>query len=380
MGLTVSAEEIIKDRMILKRESFLNLSRSSYLVSKVLLLFGLSAIQTILFAIIGTGILEIKSMTFSYWLILFSTSCFANMLGLNISSAFNSVVTIYILIPLLIIPQLILSGVVVSFDKLNGSITTRDKVPVIGEVMASRWAFEAMAVDQFVSNDYNKPLYPLERDMANAEYKSVNYIPKVLALSKSSLAYKGENKDRFEEDLATLRNEVAKELQVVGQDQFDISRITPEAYDQQVADDLASFLDALRKFYNNRRKKADEKREAYLAEMSANDEARSDYIDLKGKYNNKRISLMVKNTSVSERVVREGDELVQKVYPIYAKPTPAHALDFRTIFYYPEKHILGAYIGTKTFNVLVIWSMTLILFVTLYFDVLKKLISGRKRS
>ena len=130
-------------------------------------------------------------MTFSYWLILFSTSCFANMLGLNISSAFNSVVTIYILIPLLIIPQLILSGVVVSFDKLNGTITTRDKVPIIGEVMASRWAFEAMAVDQFVSNDYNKPLYPLERDMANAEYKSVNYIPQVLALSKSALASKG---------------------------------------------------------------------------------------------------------------------------------------------------------------------------------------------
>ena len=36
MGLVVSAEEIIKDRKILKRESFLNLSKFSYLNSKIL--------------------------------------------------------------------------------------------------------------------------------------------------------------------------------------------------------------------------------------------------------------------------------------------------------------------------------------------------------
>src|SRR5690606_14297295 len=33
-GLTMSAEEIFRDRKILKRERFLHLSRSSYLVSK----------------------------------------------------------------------------------------------------------------------------------------------------------------------------------------------------------------------------------------------------------------------------------------------------------------------------------------------------------
>ena len=49
MGLTVSAEEIIKDRKLLKREKLLNLSKGSYLFSKVLILFTLSAIQTICF-------------------------------------------------------------------------------------------------------------------------------------------------------------------------------------------------------------------------------------------------------------------------------------------------------------------------------------------
>ena len=35
LGLTVAAEEIIRDRKILKREKFLNLSRGSYLFSKI---------------------------------------------------------------------------------------------------------------------------------------------------------------------------------------------------------------------------------------------------------------------------------------------------------------------------------------------------------
>ena len=99
IGLTVSAEEIIRDRKILKRESFLNLSKGSYLTSKILILFFISAIQTLSFVLIGNYILEIKGMYLDFWMVLFSTSCFANMLGLNISASFNSAVTIYILIP-----------------------------------------------------------------------------------------------------------------------------------------------------------------------------------------------------------------------------------------------------------------------------------------
>jgi len=378
MGLTVSAEEIIKDRMILKRESFLNLSRFSYLSSKVLLLFGLSAVQTILFVLIGTWILEVKAMTLSYWIILFSTSCFANMLGLNISSAFNSVVTIYILIPLLIIPQLILSGVVVNFDKLNGALTTKDKVPVIGEIMTSRWAYEALVVNQFVNNPYSRPLYPLEREMAVSEFKSVDYIPQLQALTKRALSLKGSDEDGYNEDLKILRNEISKELEVVGANQFDISKLSSENFNENVALELDEFLSALRKFYNNRRKKADKAREEYLAANTSTPEKKQAYLASRGRYDNERIGYMLKNTSVSDRVVREGNELVQKVYPIYGRVKPSNPLDFRTLFYYPEKHFLGAYLNTTFFNILVIWSMTLLLFITLYFDVLKRILSGRK--
>ncbi len=55
MGLTVSAEEIIKDRKILKREAFLNLSWNSYLMSKVMVQLAISAIQA--FTLCSSGIL-----------------------------------------------------------------------------------------------------------------------------------------------------------------------------------------------------------------------------------------------------------------------------------------------------------------------------------
>jgi len=82
VGLTVSAEEIINDKKILRREAFLNLSRFSYLLSKVGILAILSAIQVALFVWIGNSILQIKDMFLDYWIILFTSAVFANLLGL----------------------------------------------------------------------------------------------------------------------------------------------------------------------------------------------------------------------------------------------------------------------------------------------------------
>ena len=58
VGLSLSAEEIINDRKILNREKFLNLSWLSYLFSKTSILVGISAIQSILFVLIGNSVIE----------------------------------------------------------------------------------------------------------------------------------------------------------------------------------------------------------------------------------------------------------------------------------------------------------------------------------
>ncbi|NJK97774.1 MAG: ABC transporter permease [Bacteroidales bacterium] len=171
IGLSVSAEEIIKDRKILKREKFLNLSWSSYLLSKIAVLLTISAIQALTFVVIGNSIMEIKGMYIQYWLVLFSAWAAANLIGLVISDSFSTVVTIYILIPFLVIPQIILSGVIVKFDKINPSLSSPSNIPFYGELMVARWAYEALAVYQYTENKYEEIFYPDEKKMSIAEFK-----------------------------------------------------------------------------------------------------------------------------------------------------------------------------------------------------------------
>lgn len=376
MGLTVSAEEIIKDRKILKREAFLHLSKMSYLSSKTLILFGLSAVQTLLFVLIGNWILEIQGMTLWYWIILFSVSCFANILGLNISAGFNSVITVYILIPLLIIPQLILSGVVVDFDKLNTSFADSEKVPFIGEVMASRWAYEALAVTQFRDNPFNRDYYALEREVAQNTYKSV-YYAKYLQ-EHLDYAYKNKEKAAVERELDLIRNEIKKQLSIFGEDKLpSVDKLTPEGLDKTTYNEAANFLAAIQKVYNTRRKKAKDALDELIKEQTNTEEKEQEYLSMKRRYENDRISYMLKNIGTKRRVIVSGDELVQKIYPVYSKNEhPDHALDFRTNFYFPEKYIAGSYVDTKVFNVAIIWVMTLFLFIAVYFDWLRKIVGG----
>ena len=104
MGLSISAEEIIKDRTILKREHFLRLSRSSYLTSKMIYLLFVSGLQSLLFIAVGNVIIGVGGeMFFIWWSILWATSFLANLTGLILSQTMSSVVAIYITIPLLLI-------------------------------------------------------------------------------------------------------------------------------------------------------------------------------------------------------------------------------------------------------------------------------------
>ena len=162
IGMSGSAEEIIKDRALLKREKFLRLSYSSYIWSKIIYLAGVSAIQTLLFILIGNAIMGLHGLTLVWWLILFVTALLSNLVGLLLSQCLSSVVAIYISIPILLIPQILLCGLVVSFSDLTPKSTTGN-VPVIGDIIPSRWAYEALAVTSFTDNAYEQPFFGIDK-------------------------------------------------------------------------------------------------------------------------------------------------------------------------------------------------------------------------
>lgn len=381
MGLTVSAEEIIRDRKILKRESFLHLSRSSYILSKISILFMLSAIQTFTFVLVGNSILEIKGMLLEHWFILFTASCFANLLGLNISSAFNSAVTIYILIPLLLIPQLILSGVVVKFDKLNPVIGNTATVPFVGDLMASRWAFEAAMVTQFKDNPYEREFYVYDKVMASSDFRKVYFIPELETRLQFCLNnYKSadpETRAKLESDMALLRNEIGRQMVLVGPQKINgLENLTPAKFDSTVYNSVSTFFEGLKKFYIKRYNAADHEKESKIRAQTNTPEKEKEFDQYREKYHNEAITDLVKNVTETHRIIEKDGKLVQKIYPVYKDPDPEHPIDFDAQFYMPSKHFLSRNIDTFIFNNGVIWSMSFVLAILLYFDVLRRIIDG----
>ena len=175
IGMSGSAEEIIKDRALLKRESFLNLSYGSYISSKIVYMAGVSLLQTLLFILIGNYIMGLHGLFLTWWLILFVTALLSSLMGLLLSQCLSSVVSIYISIPILLIPQILLCGLVVSFSDLAPKSTTGN-VPLIGEIIPSRWAYEALAVTSYSDNLYEKPFFELDQKKYETQFYNFGYV------------------------------------------------------------------------------------------------------------------------------------------------------------------------------------------------------------
>ncbi len=386
MGLTISAEEIIKDAKTLKREAFLNLSRSSYLSSKMFIMFSFSAFQTWLFVLIGNWISGIHGLHFTYWVVLFTCSCFANMLGLNISASFKSVITIYILIPVLLIPQLVLGGVVVKFDELNPQMYRQGEVPLLGDLMASRWAFEALVVSQFKDNEFEKEFYPYDKQIAMADYKRTYYLPTLS--SKLEYCSNVESDDdrlydkQYIDNLKLLRNELEKEAKVNSAlGRVPLDKLRARSFDRKAAEQVKSYLARSRAFYIRQYNQAYKLKDSLLTYKVRNEAAQKEFLAKKASYHNESIERLATNNTVENRIIEYKNHLLQRIYPVSQDPPNlGGVLEWRAHCVAPATPLLGPKVPTRVFNVAIVGVMSMILFATLYYEVLNKTISGGFRT
>jgi ABC-type multidrug transport system ATPase subunit/uncharacterized tellurite resistance protein B-like protein len=371
MGLTLSAEEIIKDRKILKREAFLNLSWSSYLQSKLAVMFLISALQAMTFVMIGNSIMEIKGMYFHYWLILFSAWASSNVMGLLISDSFKTVVTIYILIPFLVIPQIILSGIIVKYEKLNPSISSPSRIPIYGELMTARWGYEALSVYQFMENDYDKQFYDFNKIMSIAEFKK-NYWVKNLMNKVDYLEKHYDepaNYKKIQSHLLLLRNEISRELEKNSLVKFDaLDSLYNDKLSIPVINSTREYLKNINRLYIRVYNKYDKISNDFKRDLIKTPEMKEKFDQLKRDYHNDRLTEFVENSSELVRIIEYKGRLYQKIDPIYQDPEPKFV---KAHFFSPRKMALGRYYSTFWINTCVIWAMSLILFVILYFRGLK---------
>jgi hypothetical protein len=295
---------------------------------------------------------------------------------LNISSAFTSVITIYIVIPFILIPQLLFSGVLVKFDKLHlSSSSSREYVPVIGDLMPARWAFEALAVKQFKDNEYEKHFFKSDMMVSQNSY----YCMLIDKLNDNLWRCK---KLRDSIDFRDLVNESFRRLNWHINELAGLSKINPgpwksslnaEKFNPDIGKNAGIFLDSLKKHYLHLTKQEISLRDTISSALvkAIGIDGR---VNLMDNYENKRLKDMVldRDNPDQHKTIETGYKIIRKYEPGYMKATSKYG---RAHFYAPIKMLWNKEIDTFWFNLLVLWFVTLVLYIILYFNLLQKVVS-----
>lgn len=142
-GCINGAREIVKEEPIYRRERTVNLGIVPYLFSKVVVLGVLCAFQSIILVIavnVKTAFpahgLILPSAFAEIYLTLFLTSMAGLMMGLALSALVSNNDRATSFIPILLIPQVIFSGVIFTLASAP--------MQIVGGIFAARWAMAAM--------------------------------------------------------------------------------------------------------------------------------------------------------------------------------------------------------------------------------------------
>jgi len=376
LGINITADQIFCDRKRLRRNKLLKISRSGYLLSTIIVLLILGALQSILYVLAGLPVLNIRGMMFEFWFAMFTTNAFAVILGLNVSSAFNSIRGIIVTNIIIVILQILFSGAVLDLSKLNRSVSSVDKVPMIAELMASKWAYEGLMVYQYKNNDIQKELYNIEKRISIANYMQVYYIPELLKRVDQCLydiRRKDTIKGSLDRNFRIIKNEIIIEQENTGLPFKMIERLEKGSFNNMIGFHTKDYLKKLDSYYGI----------MYLNATRDKDDIINKYLEKDlglyqsgiDKYTNDRITEIVRNGKEKKKIMVFRDRLVQVVDPVYRDPRVSGGMNIRAHLFAPQKHILGNLYNTFWFNMVVIWIMAALLYIILYFDLPKIIVA-----
>ncbi len=144
-GTNNSAKEIVGELAIYRRERMFNLRILPYIFSKIFVLTFFSAIQVLVFVAIIYNLVGSEELSFAaywgnVWVMLYL--CFsATLLGLLVSALVNNTEKVMTIIPIVLIPQIMLAGVM-------ATIPAKSTVEYASYAMLSRWGTESFAYVQ----------------------------------------------------------------------------------------------------------------------------------------------------------------------------------------------------------------------------------------
>ena len=354
IGMSGSAEEIIKDRALLKRERFLNLSYGSYIWSKIVYMAGVSLIQTFLFIIIGNAIMGLHGLFWTWWLILFITAFLASLTGLLLSQCLNSVVAIYISIPLLLIPQILLCGLVVSFSDLTPKSKTGN-VPIIGDLIPSRWSFEALAVTSFTDNKYERLFFNLDKEKYETQFYNIGYLYEIQSQLETLKDEQTHGKDVKPGHMEVIRTNLPIVTEYCGMKAYQ----GDESYTS-----LYNYMKEAEKILSKRSNQATLKVDALTADFIRN-YGKDALLDLKRNNFNLKLEDFVISAGNHKLLDVIDNTIVPRTGPIFLTPRNKAG---RAPFYSSVKILGDTPVKTLWFNMAVLLLMSVIVTILLLTD------------
>jgi len=238
-------------------------------------------------------------------------------------------------------------------------------VPVIGDMMVSRWAFEALAVAQFRRNEYQQYWFDIEQRKSNTSYLQLNLIPAIANLIAD--VEKELNEGQLKTEDVKVINNGLKVINNKIQNPYNYS-LNKENVNLSKLKEIDIFLNHC-KFISSIQMNEITKIENNLYDnlylkFNHNDKALLEF--KQQNYNNSIADYVLRNNEYKKLIVQNG-EIIRKAEPIYYEPENSFG---RAHFYASEKRIGNLMIDTFYFNMTVLWIMSLFLYVVLITDAL----------
>ncbi len=149
-GCSNSAREIVSEQAIYRRERMVNLTIRGYTLSKLAVLGLVCAAQCLVLLAIVYLPLQLEGSFLVMYGILLLTSLVGLGMGLTLSAVVASGEAAVALVPLILIPQIILGGVIMPIHELQPA--TR----ILSNLMAARWGYEAILYAEYGDDDLDR--------------------------------------------------------------------------------------------------------------------------------------------------------------------------------------------------------------------------------
>jgi ABC transport system ATP-binding/permease protein len=368
-GLSQAAREIVAEKKILEREEHLNISMFSYINSKITFLFLIIFIQSLLYSVVGNAILGMKGLLIYHWTIYFSCGASGILLGLVFSSIHRTYESILIkTIPTTMIIVILLGGGWVPFDK----ITKYDAkyTPFISDLVISRWAYEAIMVQQFSENYYERNFFQADKAISIGAYNSYQLLP----LLHDYIEYVSENYMNKPDTVSVMLNVIRKQFISIrnSEDIFPFeyeNELNIHDFNTSISSESKDYLSYLEYFFSKKYNSGIEHKKKIADSLTKR--YGENYLNtLFSLHNNHTVMQKVRNTNTRFAFKYNNGELTQLSDNVFHLSLNNIG---RAHFFASEKRFNNQVIKTFEFNLSVIWLLNLLVYVLLILNIPNKL-------